>query len=280
VLDGVMLPPADEPEPLPSIVEIAVNNPDFETLVVALTAADLVDTLSGPGPFTVFAPTDDAFALLPEGTIEALLADIPTLTDILTYHVIAGEVPAADVVATTTFEMLNGLEADVNLIDGAVYIDGARISVTNIQASNGIIHVLDAVMLPPGASPAPAQAGTCADPIPLPYGQRVTVRDDSARGVAAQRGACGGGGAPELVYELTVPERALIDVQTTGYDTVLYGRAVCEDTATQISCNNDSAPPGAPGSRLFRLLDAGTYYVFVDGRSGANGEFKLTLTAP
>ena len=133
---------------LPSIVEIAVGNPDFETLVVALTAADLVDTLSGPGPFTVFAPTDAAFAALPEGTVAALLADIPTLTDILTYHVIAGEVPAADVVAAVELTMLNGDTAAITLAEGNAYIDGAQIIMTDLQASNGIVHVIDAVMQP------------------------------------------------------------------------------------------------------------------------------------
>ena len=153
VIDTVMLPPDEEPA-LQNIVEIAVGNPDFETLVAAVTAAGLVETLSGEGPFTVFAPTDDAFAALPEGTVEALLQDIPTLTDILTYHVIAGEVPAADVVASTELTMLNGDIAEITLVDGAAYIDGAQIVVTDIQASNGIIHVIDTVMLPPAEEPA------------------------------------------------------------------------------------------------------------------------------
>jgi transforming growth factor-beta-induced protein len=102
-----MLPPEEAPA-LQTIVEIAVGNPDFETLVAAVTAAGLVETLSGEGPFTVFAPTDDAFAALPAGTVDALLQDIPALTDVLTYHVISGEVPAADVVAATELTMLNG----------------------------------------------------------------------------------------------------------------------------------------------------------------------------
>jgi transforming growth factor-beta-induced protein len=153
VIDTVMMPPEEAPA-LQTIVEIAVGNPDFETLVAAVTAAGLVETLSGEGPFTVFAPTDDAFAALPEGTVEALLGDIPTLTDILTYHVIAGEVPAAEVVAATELTMLNGDIAEITLVDGRAYIDGAEILITDIPASNGIIHVIDTVMLPPEEAPA------------------------------------------------------------------------------------------------------------------------------
>ena len=97
VIDAVLLPPVDE-TPEDSIVDIAVADGRFMTLVQALTAADLVTTLSSGGPFTVFAPTDDAFAALPEGTVEGLLADIPALRDVLTYHVVQGEVLAADVV--------------------------------------------------------------------------------------------------------------------------------------------------------------------------------------
>ncbi|MCK6575949.1 fasciclin domain-containing protein, partial [Myxococcota bacterium] len=152
VIDQVLMPPA-EPE-LQTIVEIAAGNEDFETLVAAVTAAGLVETLSGEGPFTVFAPTDAAFEALPPGTIETLLADIPALTDILTYHVYAGELDAAAVTAMEMLTMVNGDSAEITSQDGNWYIDGAQIIATDIQASNGIIHVIDAVMIPP-ADPEP-----------------------------------------------------------------------------------------------------------------------------
>lgn len=131
-----------------TIVEIAAGNPDFSTLVAAVQAAGLVETLSGPGPFTVFAPTNAAFAALPEGTVDALLNDIPTLTGILTYHVIPGAVMAADLTEGMTAATVNGAEVTFTLAEGA-RINGANIVATDIQASNGVIHVIDAVILPP-----------------------------------------------------------------------------------------------------------------------------------
>ncbi len=135
---------------LPSIAEIAVDDGRFTTLVAALGAADLVDTLSGEGDFTVFAPTDDAFAKLPEGTIDALLNDIPALTDILLYHVVSGSVPAADVVGLdgVSVETLSGKSVMVKVSMGDVYINDSKVIITDIMASNGIIHVVDAVILP------------------------------------------------------------------------------------------------------------------------------------
>jgi transforming growth factor-beta-induced protein len=147
VLSAVMLPPADEPQSN-TIVDIAVGDEQFSTLVTALTEADLVDTLAGDGPFTVFAPTNDAFAALPEGALDALLADKEALTNVLTYHVAAGTNDAAAVVGLTSLEMLNGDSADVVVDGDTVTIAGATIVVTDIQADNGIIHVIDAVMLP------------------------------------------------------------------------------------------------------------------------------------
>ncbi|MBN2554739.1 MAG: fasciclin domain-containing protein [Anaerolineales bacterium] len=137
-------------EELGTIVDIAVADGRFETLVAAVTAAELVETLQSEGPFTVFAPTDDAFAALPEGTVEALLADIPTLTDILLYHVLSGEVYAEDVVGLdgSSVMTVQGQYADISLMDGKVMIDGAEIIITDIQASNGVIHVIDSVILP------------------------------------------------------------------------------------------------------------------------------------
>ena len=150
---------AQEAEETPgSIVDIAVNDGRFETLVAAVTAAGLADTLASSGDFTVFAPTDDAFAMLPEGTVEALLNDIPTLTDILLYHVVPGSVYAADVVTLESAEMANGLPVSIMASDMGVYLnDTTQVIITDIEASNGIIHVIDAVILPPSMTEAAAE---------------------------------------------------------------------------------------------------------------------------
>jgi len=138
-----------------TITEIAASNPDFTTLVAAIEAAGLTETLSGEGPYTVFAPTNDAFAALPEGTLDTLLkpANQEQLAAILTYHVVAGEVMAADVTSggVTT---VNGADFTVSEDMGTVSItDGqgntAQVTATDIVASNGVIHVIDAVLLPP-----------------------------------------------------------------------------------------------------------------------------------
>ncbi len=133
-----------------SIVEIAVGNPDFSTLVAALQAADLVDALSGEGPFTVFAPTNEAFAALPAGTLDTLLLpeNKAKLTEILTYHVVSGKVMAADVVTLTEATSLEGDTIAISVTDGAVKVDGANVVATDIEASNGVIHVIDAVIMP------------------------------------------------------------------------------------------------------------------------------------
>jgi transforming growth factor-beta-induced protein len=147
VIDSVLLPPAEE-ESLGSIVDIAVADGRFQTLVAAVQAAGLAETLSGEGPFTVFAPTDDAFAKLPEGTVEALLADIPTLTDILLYHVLSGEVLAEEVISLNSAKALNEKFVEIEVMDGMVYVNDAQVIITDIQADNGVIHVIDTVLLP------------------------------------------------------------------------------------------------------------------------------------
>jgi uncharacterized surface protein with fasciclin (FAS1) repeats len=129
------------------IVDIAVGAGTFETLVAAVTAAGLVDTLKGPGPFTVFAPTDEAFAALPEGTVEALLNDIPALTAILTYHVVPGRVMSTDLSDGMMAETVNGQSVTIGTMNG-VTVDGANVITADIEATNGVIHVIDAVILP------------------------------------------------------------------------------------------------------------------------------------
>ena len=142
--------PATQSQNAGTIVDVAAGNPDFSTLVAAVKAAGLVETLSGPGPFTVFAPTNAAFAKLPAGTLEDLLKpeNKAQLTAILTYHVVPGKVMAADAVKLDNATTVNGATADINVAGGTVTIDGATITATDVAASNGVIHVIDTVMLP------------------------------------------------------------------------------------------------------------------------------------
>jgi len=130
------------------IVDTAVAAGQFTTLAKALGAADLVTTLKGKGPFTVFAPTDAAFAKLPAGTLDALLKDKAKLTAVLTYHVVAGKVLAKDVVKLTSAKTVEGGEVKIVTTGGKVTVDGANVVKTDIEASNGVIHVIDTVLLP------------------------------------------------------------------------------------------------------------------------------------
>ena len=134
---------------LGDIVDIAAANPDFSTLVKALKAAGLVDTLKGEGPFTVFAPTNAAFDKLPKGTLEKLLADIPALKNILLYHVVPGKVMAADVVKVDSAKTALGEAINVKVDGDKVMVNNAQVIKTDIKASNGVIHVIDTVILPP-----------------------------------------------------------------------------------------------------------------------------------
>ncbi|MEG4284171.1 fasciclin domain-containing protein [Microcoleus sp. A006_D1] len=129
------------------IVDTAVSAGSFTTLVAAVKAAGLVDTLKGAGPFTVFAPTDEAFAKLPAGTVEALLKDIPKLTKILTYHVVAGKVMAADVVKLTSAKTVEGSEVKIDASSG-VKINDSTVTTADVVADNGVIHIIDSVLLP------------------------------------------------------------------------------------------------------------------------------------
>lgn len=131
------------------IVTTAVEAGSFTTLAAALEAAGLVEVLQGEGPFTVFAPTDAAFAKLPAGTVEALLADKEALTRVLTYHVVAGKVTSDAVVGLSAAETVSGLEAPIQVRSGDVYVAGAKVVTADVMASNGVIHVIDSVMLPP-----------------------------------------------------------------------------------------------------------------------------------
>ncbi|HET9317539.1 MAG TPA: fasciclin domain-containing protein [Vicinamibacteria bacterium] len=129
------------------IVDTAVAAGNFKTLATALQAAGLVDTLKGKGPFTVFAPTDAAFAKLPAGALESLLKDKAKLTAVLTYHVVPGKVMAGDVVKLKEAKTVQGQSLTVSTA-GGVKVDGANVTKTDIEASNGVIHVIDAVVMP------------------------------------------------------------------------------------------------------------------------------------
>ena len=135
-----------------NIVEAAIDAGSFNTLVAAVKAADLVKTLSSPGPFTVFAPTDEAFAKLPEGTIDALLKDKAKLTSILTYHVVSGKVMANDVKTLSSAVTVQGQELSIDAkrwhLHRNVKVNGANVTKTDIECSNGVIHVIDKVLMP------------------------------------------------------------------------------------------------------------------------------------
>ncbi len=131
-----------------NIVQIASSNPDFSTLVEAVKAAGLVDTLQGAGPFTVFAPTNEAFAKLPKGALENLLKNKEQLVAVLTYHTVSGKVMSKDI-QPGNVKTVEGASVDVSVKDGNVYVNNAKVVKADIEASNGVIHVIDTVLMPP-----------------------------------------------------------------------------------------------------------------------------------
>lgn len=135
-------------EEVGTIVDIASDNEEFSTLVAAVTEAGLVETLSSEGPFTVFAPTNAAFEKLPDGTLESVLADKEKLTDILTYHVVEGEVTSEQVAGMNSATTVQGQAVMIKVENGNVYINDAMVVTADIQAENGVIHVIDTVLLP------------------------------------------------------------------------------------------------------------------------------------
>jgi uncharacterized surface protein with fasciclin (FAS1) repeats len=143
---SVSLATAEDAKPQ-NIVDIAIADGSFTTLVKAVQAAGLVETLEGQGPFTLFAPTDAAFAKLPAGTLDGLLKDKAKLAKILTYHVISGKVMAADVMKLTSAKTVEGQDVKIDTMNG-VHINGAKVVKADIIASNGVIHVIDTVLIP------------------------------------------------------------------------------------------------------------------------------------
>ncbi len=148
ILASLVAAPAAFAEPKADIVDTAVAAGDFKTLAKALTEAGLVDTLKGKGPFTVFAPTDAAFAKLPKGTVEALLKDKKKLAAVLTYHVVAGKVMGADAAKLATAKTVNGQSISIKAKDGAIMLNNAKVIKADIETANGVIHVIDTVLLP------------------------------------------------------------------------------------------------------------------------------------
>lgn len=147
VLAHAAEPNASRRELKTDIVDTAIAAGSFKTLATALKAAGLVDTLKGPGPFTVFAPTDAAFAKLPTGTVEALLKDLPKLRSILTYHVVAGSVPASEVIKLAKATTVQGQSVSIDASAG-VKVNGANVTKADIATSNGLIHIIDTVLIP------------------------------------------------------------------------------------------------------------------------------------
>jgi len=182
VIDTVLLPPEDMPvdaeSPSMNIVETAVAAGSFNTLAQALVATGLVDTLSNPDDqFTVFAPTDDAFAKLPEGTLESLLANPEALTDILLYHVIGGssvDSTTAISLAGQSVAVANGDTVAISLVDGQLLINDSVVTAADVNASNGVIHVIDTVLLPPADEP------TSQDPVETPAGTILEIAQNTA----------------------------------------------------------------------------------------------------
>merc|ERR1712157_605031 len=151
IIDGVLLPPAAlAAEPTQNIVELAQAVPDLSTLVTAVVAGDLVDTLSSPGPFTVFAPTNEAFAGLPEGTLDSLLKpeNKDQLVDILTYHVLPAQVLSTDLKYFQRVATVEGKNVHVSIYKGDVYANKAKVVGADNLASNGVAHIIDGVLLP------------------------------------------------------------------------------------------------------------------------------------
>jgi transforming growth factor-beta-induced protein len=161
---GASAAPARVAETPPkTIVETAVEAGSFTTLVSLVQAAGLVDALSGPGPFTVFAPTDEAFAKVPKPTLEALAADPAKLRAVLLYHVVPGAVPSSAITGPTAAKTLNGANVQLRRAGGTVMVDNARVLAADVQASNGVIHVVDTVLIPkPAAAPRRTIAQTAA----------------------------------------------------------------------------------------------------------------------
>ena len=181
---GLLLHNAATLQAQTTVVDVIVNSADHETLEAAVNAAGLVETLSGEGPFTVFAPTDAAFDALPDGTLESLLAD-PTgeLTKILTYHVVAAKALSTDLSDSLEVTTLEGRKLLVTITDEGVFINGAKVTTADIVTDNGVVHVIDAVLIPetPTSAPLPLNMESFMKLYPNPASTHVTIDVDPSQ---------------------------------------------------------------------------------------------------
>jgi uncharacterized surface protein with fasciclin (FAS1) repeats/predicted lipoprotein with Yx(FWY)xxD motif len=236
VINAVLVPATEEPLPA-TVVDIIVGSEVHTTLATAVTEANLVGALSGEGPFTVFAPTNEAFAALPEGTLEALLADAEgALTDILLYHVVSGRALSTDLSDGQTLTTLLGEDLTVSITEAGVFINGAEVTIANLEAENGVVHVINAVLVPATEEPLPA---TVVDII---VGSEVHTTLATAVTEANLVGALSGEGpftvfAPTNAAFAALPEGTLeallADAEGALTDILLYhvvsGRALSTD---------------------------------------------------
>lgn len=176
--------PPQQADSQKSIVDLAIEDGQFTTLVAALEQAGLVDRLKGEGPFTVFAPTDEAFAKLPEGTLEDLFANKQALTDLLLYHVVEGKLAAADVMQQESFEALTGQALTITTEGEDVMVNGAKVLTSDLAGSNGVIHVIDTVLMPPTGEIATATDDTATDDAVTTPGGTTPAQSPVAAGCA------------------------------------------------------------------------------------------------
>lgn len=224
-----------------TIIDVAAGNEDFSTLVAALQAAGLAETLSSEGPFTLFAPTNDAFAALPEGTLEGLLADpAGDLTDILLYHVVSGQMMAADLNEGMIARTASGVPVIISGSDGSLTINSANIVSTDIEAANGVIHVVDSVLLPPDIGRA---AGAAA-------GAESTA-DGSTQGDTAQEDtAATGADADDAGADDTATDDAAADEPSAGAMAAGGSEAGTDDDADDTAGSGamDDSSQGGPST--------------------------------
>ena len=213
------------------IVDTAVAAGSFQTLAAALEAADLVDALKGDGPFTVFAPTDEAFAKLPEGTVETLLKpeNKDKLVDILTYHVVSGEVPAKVAVTLDKATALNEREITVTKKETGLFLNESKVVKTDIQCSNGVIHVIDAVLLPPEKTEKVSSAvpGTARDLVEMAIAKGVPLFNH------------GNADACAAIYEVTAHAlMAMPEGMVTAQDRQMLNQAIAASSHTHCQATN------------------------------------------
>lgn len=269
-------PAAEEEMAEMNIVETAIAAGSFTTLVAAVQAAGLVDTLSGEGPFTVFAPTDDAFAALPAGTIDSLLADPSgALTDILLYHVVVGQALSTDLSDGMTIETVGGGTLTVSISDAGVMINDAMVVTADIATSNGVIHVIDAVLVPAAeeemaegamadATPTPAAEEEMADATPTPAAEEEMMAEATPTPAAEEEMAEGG------MAEMNIVETAI----DAGAFTTLVAAV---DAAGLVETLSGEGPftVFAPTDDAFAALPAGTVESLLADPSGALTDILL-----